>query len=579
MSFPSIPWPALLAGWGAIAAGLFLLQRLRVRHRELEVVTTLFWREAVEDTRARVFVRSFRHPWAYLLFLAVASLLWFAASGLRLERDTGEQHVLVLDGSAGAGWAGRFEAARELLLEDAAALPAERREVWWCGASARLLLRRGEHVRLLEERLAGLAPEAAPSRAEARLLAWAEREPEQATELRFYGDAPLRPEWLAALPDRAEVVRRAAEAAPRAGNRGFLSAGLAEAASGRWDRVDLRLELAGDPDGLAVSLDGQPAQLPFRRLPDAAGPGRAVLRFDELPARGQLLRLALPGGDGLAADDAVELVLPVRPPIRALLSPTLPEGLRALVASDPAVQVVEADAALVLRRAGESLGAGLPALELTGVAQSDFAFLVRGAGAGSADAFLNRVYRRLGFAEIDALSLASGLERPVRLGVETGAPAPAVVVWDAVMEPPSSFPSSRSYPLFVARCLRWLAGGDELLPVAAAGEGLESWAAAAPVDDPASASRAAWEAADGRRLEPVGAAFVPPAAGLYRGERGRLAVSLLDGAATLPLPAASLAAADPGAEGAGLPAWSWLVLLALALLLFEWHAFHRGRLP
>ncbi|MBC8330240.1 MAG: hypothetical protein H8E31_16010, partial [Planctomycetes bacterium] len=369
MSFPSMPLAALLAGWAAIAAGLYLLQRLRVRHRELEVVTTLFWREAVEDTRARVFVKRFRHPWAYVLLLAICSLLWFAAGGFRLDPAAEREHLLLLDGSAGAGWGDRFAASRELLLEDAAALPAEHREVWWSGATARLLLRPGEHLRLLEERLAGLTPEAAPSRAGEQLMAWAASRPGAALELRFYGDAPLLPEQLVLLPDRATVLRRAPEPEPRGGNRGFLAAGISEAESGRWDQVDVLVEVAGDPGGLTISLDGQPAALPFTREPPLAANGGdgAVLRFRSLAARGQRLRLALPGGDPLAVDDAVEVVLPDRPPIRVSLAPGLPAALVALVEADPAVQVVAPGAAVMGRRFGDGHGAGPPAFELASV--------------------------------------------------------------------------------------------------------------------------------------------------------------------------------------------------------------------
>ena len=121
MNLTSIPWGAALAGWAAIAGGLYLLQRLRVQHREVEVPTTLFWREAVEETRARVLVRRFRHPWAYLLLLAIGSLLWFAAAGLRSEQSADQQWLLVVDGSAGMGHGDRFAESIALLQEEVAA--------------------------------------------------------------------------------------------------------------------------------------------------------------------------------------------------------------------------------------------------------------------------------------------------------------------------------------------------------------------------------------------------------------------------------------------------------------------------
>ena len=89
------------AGIAALAGGLFWLQRLRVRHREVPVVTALFWREAVEETRARELRLRFRHPLAYLFILAICAALWLAAAGLRFEAGSDRSVVLLLDASAG----------------------------------------------------------------------------------------------------------------------------------------------------------------------------------------------------------------------------------------------------------------------------------------------------------------------------------------------------------------------------------------------------------------------------------------------------------------------------------------------
>ena len=56
---------AWFLGAAALAAGLFLLQRLRVRHRPVVVVSTLFWQEALQEARARVLVQRFRHLFTY----------------------------------------------------------------------------------------------------------------------------------------------------------------------------------------------------------------------------------------------------------------------------------------------------------------------------------------------------------------------------------------------------------------------------------------------------------------------------------------------------------------------------------
>ncbi|MEM7386099.1 MAG: BatA domain-containing protein, partial [Verrucomicrobiota bacterium] len=87
MSLANISPLLFLLGLLVVAGLLFLLQRLRVKYRDVEVVTTLFWKQAIEESRARVLVRKFRHPWAYLLALAIGALLWLAVAEPQWDRD------------------------------------------------------------------------------------------------------------------------------------------------------------------------------------------------------------------------------------------------------------------------------------------------------------------------------------------------------------------------------------------------------------------------------------------------------------------------------------------------------------
>ena len=83
MTFTFLSTIATLAGILSLALALALLQRLRVQHREIEVVSTLFWQAAVKETRARVFIKEFRHWPAWLLLVLIASALWVLLAGPR----------------------------------------------------------------------------------------------------------------------------------------------------------------------------------------------------------------------------------------------------------------------------------------------------------------------------------------------------------------------------------------------------------------------------------------------------------------------------------------------------------------
>ena len=100
MSFALLSTFAVLLGILALAIGLWLSQLLRVQHREVEVISTLFWQSALEETRARVFTRRFRHWPAWLLLVAIASLLWMLLAQPQTEAVNSMQHVVLLDRSA-----------------------------------------------------------------------------------------------------------------------------------------------------------------------------------------------------------------------------------------------------------------------------------------------------------------------------------------------------------------------------------------------------------------------------------------------------------------------------------------------
>ena len=105
-----------------------------MRHRRVETVTTLFWRQAIQESRARVWVQRFRHLAAFLLILAIAWLSWLSLADLRFQNDRAATHLIMVDGSAGMAWGARFADAHAQLKRTVADTPGEQRWVVWCGA-------------------------------------------------------------------------------------------------------------------------------------------------------------------------------------------------------------------------------------------------------------------------------------------------------------------------------------------------------------------------------------------------------------------------------------------------------------
>lgn len=557
--------PLVIAGIAVLAGGLYLLQRLRVRHRPVQVVSTLFWREAVEEARARVFVQRFRHPLAYLFLLGILSLLWLAVAGVDLDRRTGEHHLVLIDASARAAEAGRFAATMRHVEEAVGDLPRARRRVVLCGAAPRTLLAPGEPDRLLSARAGGLAPDAAPSSLERALvdhlpaLAGAE-----GATIWIAGDAPLSQVVEAMVPDGVRLERLVPERPETASaNRGIVALGVSPAERGAWDRVDVLVTIAGeDAAGATVTatLDGS-------ALPEGAvrteTTGGVALRFSDLPAAGGRFAVALDGTDANPLDDRAARVLPVRRPLRVVLSPSIAPWLEPALAADPAVTLVSSGAEVAVRRAGETVGTGLPALEFVARDEQEESILLSHEPDTDSAALLSEALVALGLDQVDAMEMAEVAGGPITLGARP-ANVRAIGVWEELLADDYNFVSSRSFPLFVALSVRWLLDVREIPAEIAAGRPLPG-VAALMTDD--------------RRVDAVGGTLRPPRAGEYEDERGtKIAVALLDRASTAGATAALPEDAE-GPAGSETPLTSVLAVLALAMLGAEWFLHRRGELP
>lgn len=562
---------AAFAGGLAVLAGvLFALQRLRVRHREVEVVTTLFWREAIEETRARVLVQRFRHPWAYLLVLLVASLLWFAVAGPEFGGAGGREHVLVVDASAGMGWGTRFADALKAARERASELPRANTRVLLAGARVDTLLDRGEALPLFDRRIASRQPDECPASVQRALFDVASlASAEHPISIEVFGDAPVDKAALELLRKSVEVKRADLGAFDWKNNSGLVALGVTEAASGTWDRVDVYCEIARD--GRGAELLGADPGIEWREIDATETRSRNIAR--DVPARGQRLDIRVTSGGVFMADDTATIVLPDRPLIRVALSPKTPEIVRTALAADPGVAIVDGEADVVVKHSGETFGGDAPAIELSDDASGP-AFVVRRVAVVDAEDELRESFEELGLSEIDSTELAQTAGKPIELTLEV-ADRPGIALWSSLLDDRFDFAHGRAFPLFLARSVRWLARVEPIATTCAAGElasdGSQQWR------DPNTKM--------GTVRDSVGAELRIPRAGEGENERGRIAhASLLDpgssGFAIDDSGQSNALSASPATHGAGaselLPL---IVLLAIALLLVEWWLVRTERIP
>ena len=561
MNLAQISWPLWLAGLAVIGGLLFLLQRLRVRHREQMVVTTLFWKEAKEQARARTFVERFRHPLAYLLALLVAGLAWLAFGNPKWNDQSGERFTVLLDATQAMNPPERFSRAKQEVLQLAESLPRERTQVLLVGGQTRSLLAPGEERALLQARLEGVTSDAAPA-SMARtmgLLASAQPadHPQAGHTLVVVGDAPL---LAPDLGDNVSWVHVPVSLETGTSEYGLRSLGAAGSASA-WNQVDVLIEVEHsgevEPD-LTVRIGEMEWRGAVRRKPLDDG---SQFVLENVPADGTLMAVTLQPTGGYLYTEA-SMRLPKRAPISIYVDPSGEDGaLRQLLTADTAFQMVEslqgADVALLWSLDKE---VAVPAMRWIPADQQDQAILLQHEEALDSDSVLRQALGEFGLDRIDATEMANSAARPIELGAQLGEHR-ELRIWRELLDSERfGLVESRAFPLLISRGVRWLAQVPTLHAYVAVGSALPR---------PIGAQGEAFDTGE----------VLPTSAGEFAGPDGRsLQASVLQPVPALPwagIPAQE-ASALPRSFGSPL---QWILLLALLVLLIEWALHAQGRIP
>ena len=572
MNFSNLSPLMVAAGLGGLAISLFLLQFLRIRHRQLTIPTTMFWKMAVQEAPVRVFRGKFRHPLAYLLALLIAALLWIGFAHPTTDKDNnGDYYVLFLDGSAYNSGKRDFERSVAKLRNDVKNLPKDNREVVWGGAYNLKILDSGEDQLLLNRYLESLKPEASLSSLDEYLrLIPLGAQAKTKTNVIVYGNAPVSKDTLETLPDHIQI-RRVGVNTDKIVNIGITALGIGDASSGRRNEVDVLIRLDGTQgadinyEALEVRIDGQViSDIERIRRPD----GSLVLR--NVPGNGGVLTAQLLSRDDIAFDNKAALNLPGRDVIDVLISGALSSVVVRALEADKGINRVFSDGDVVVRMYGETLGEGLPALEFIDQ-NGQQAFNINYTGDISAQTALERSLSGLGLDQIDVTGLASKMNEPIGVSVNQ-ANDKRVQVWEALLNEDYNFVHSRSFPIFVSKSVRWLQGSHPWYPYLAVGKPLKDRSGELSL---APADRGAFNV--------LGAEYIPARAGEVKAVSGEetFQVSLLNRPLSSGLAGAELkkssvtAAAITSSSGIVL----WILLGVLLLLVVEWVLYQRGLMP
>ncbi len=531
MSFGLLTWPSVLLGMLALAVVLWLIQRLRVQHREVEVQTTLFWQVAIEETRARVFTKRFRHWWAWALLAGITSLLWMLLAQPQSASTDGRQHIVLLDWSS---------ADKDILDEDletavklAASLPADARSIVAVGQHQQTLLEPGEAIDL-----AMLRAEERPEKRSTQNIDWVVEDlsafasSKSPMSVHVVGDAPVGQKTLDSIASNLksteafQLFRTSSREADKQPELETL--GAADAADGGFESVDVWFGVRDGStpvtaDRVSVTVNDSAVDQPLTTRTS----GHFALR--NVPANGGTLAVMIDG------NELGRLTIPTRNRIRVQLASDVPETLRELISLDAACEIVSENADV-------KVGTGADC-DFKVVADTEPAFTIEAEGENPETA-LGSIVDQLALRQIDATAIAEQSGQVVDVRFEAG-DRRSLSVWSSLFGPTYDFRESRACPVFASRTIRWLANRPPMVEWAAADSRL-------PVAS-AAFSRGDGETVDGRTVE----------------------TSVLS--RSIELPATLEKSSGGGATGAS--PFAWLGLLAVILLVAEWVLHQRGHMP
>lgn len=330
---------------------LAVLHLLRVRPRAVRVITTLFWAQAVEHTRARTLLQRFRHPWTYALLLLICVLLSLALAQPQAARapEARVHQVIVVDAGASmtardtdAGRS-RFDAARQAAMDEAERLSMDDRlAIIVADPRPRVIHRFGDPRPPASRRLEHTAPAEVPAATVAAL---------KLAESLLHGRSNPRVSLITDRLMEAEVTTggtspidvRVVRVGGPVSNAAILSAIFEpDAEHPLRGRFSVRVGYWGDePRDVRLRIErGGGAPLLSETHTLTSGRTHDFVTSD-LPADGDELIVHLRPDDAVPADNRTRFRLPWRAPIRVARNDSAPVALRLVVQTDPSFLLVD----------------------------------------------------------------------------------------------------------------------------------------------------------------------------------------------------------------------------------------------
>jgi len=348
VSFLNLSLGELIGLAGAISAGIVALYLLDRSKRKQLVATLRFWSAADVRTELK-HRRRIQQPWSLLLQIISIILLLLAVAGPRFggDEDSGRDHVVILDTSAWMGARIRqgtlMDEARASARAYIKALPArDRVMIVRADALATPATAFESNRQALDEAIRQSQPGSSALNIE-QALEFAQRaqklQSHRAGEIVFAGAGRIPQQESTGAPPPSNLRVLAVNSTQE--NVGLRKIGLRRSltAPDSWDifvavhnygvrphSIDLALQFGGSPAG-SKSMTLKPG-------------AEEQATFTYKTRVGGYLEARIAPHDAFPQDDRAVIELPAQQPLRVVVYSADPQGLRALIASNPQVEAV-----------------------------------------------------------------------------------------------------------------------------------------------------------------------------------------------------------------------------------------------
>lgn len=312
---------------------LAALQFLRAKPEKIRVITSMFWKDSIKQEQSRTLLGSFQNPRTYLLLAAIALLALLAlADPIFGSKNTNKKVIALEAGLEMSTKDNRFNKALELAWDESRSLGEANVAVVVADPYPRVIKHFNEGIAILESRLAKIKPSENPSSRD-KLLKISKSLINDAADSQI----SLITAQSTSINDEKITIFQAGEQT----NNIFILSSIYHPSATSPNSGDLHCQVGytGDaPSTFTININKNNQSLKQETFEIQPGSTKSFVA-SKIIADGSSININIEGDDQITGDNTNAFLLPNRKPILLIAENgfDLPPALKAVIESLPSV--------------------------------------------------------------------------------------------------------------------------------------------------------------------------------------------------------------------------------------------------